>query len=323
MQLRLVGAVPRGRAARPAAAAREVITSPLTFSTDLAPLVRAGSRAGVRRRRARHLQRRRRRDRGDDRPDDPRDPHPEPRRQRPDWDGIRAIADRHGLAVIEDSCDALGPDAARHADRHALRHLGHELRAVAHHHLRRQRRHGAARRRELPRPLPLAAPLGPAVGAAALRLAARANATSGRTSTASATTTCSSSTSSGGTSSRPSWAPPSACSSSRSCRTTTSAGSATSPLHRVLRPLSRATSSRRARPPSSRPRGSRTVSMIHPDAGFARSDLQAVLEARRHRHPHGLDRERDPSAHEGRSVPRTRGGLPTPTGDGVRDARAV
>ena len=27
----------------------------------------------------------------------------------PDWDAIRAIADRHGLFVIEDSCDALGP----------------------------------------------------------------------------------------------------------------------------------------------------------------------------------------------------------------------
>src|SRR5204862_311894 len=26
----------------------------------------------------------------------------------PDWDAIRAIADRHGLKVIEDSCDALG-----------------------------------------------------------------------------------------------------------------------------------------------------------------------------------------------------------------------
>ena len=26
----------------------------------------------------------------------------------PDWDAIRAVADRHGLAVIEDSCDALG-----------------------------------------------------------------------------------------------------------------------------------------------------------------------------------------------------------------------
>jgi CDP-6-deoxy-D-xylo-4-hexulose-3-dehydrase len=27
----------------------------------------------------------------------------------PDWDRIRAVADAHGLAVIEDSCDALGP----------------------------------------------------------------------------------------------------------------------------------------------------------------------------------------------------------------------
>jgi CDP-6-deoxy-D-xylo-4-hexulose-3-dehydrase len=27
----------------------------------------------------------------------------------PDWDAIRAIADRHGLPIIEDSCDTLGP----------------------------------------------------------------------------------------------------------------------------------------------------------------------------------------------------------------------
>ena len=27
----------------------------------------------------------------------------------PDWDAIRSIADHHGIAVIEDSCDALGP----------------------------------------------------------------------------------------------------------------------------------------------------------------------------------------------------------------------
>ena len=26
----------------------------------------------------------------------------------PDWDRIREIADRHGLTVIEDSCDCLG-----------------------------------------------------------------------------------------------------------------------------------------------------------------------------------------------------------------------
>ena len=27
----------------------------------------------------------------------------------PDWDRIRQIADRHGLPVVEDSCDTLGP----------------------------------------------------------------------------------------------------------------------------------------------------------------------------------------------------------------------
>ncbi|MCB0994941.1 MAG: DegT/DnrJ/EryC1/StrS family aminotransferase [Acidimicrobiales bacterium] len=27
----------------------------------------------------------------------------------PDWDAIRAVADRHGIAVLEDSCDTLGP----------------------------------------------------------------------------------------------------------------------------------------------------------------------------------------------------------------------
>src|SRR5690606_11966439 len=27
----------------------------------------------------------------------------------PDWDRIREIADRHGLPVVEDSCDTLGP----------------------------------------------------------------------------------------------------------------------------------------------------------------------------------------------------------------------
>jgi CDP-4-dehydro-6-deoxyglucose reductase, E1 len=89
-------------------AGAEVITSPLTFSTDLAPLVRAGlvpvfvdvepdtfnvdvdaieamigpaTRAIL---------------------------MPNLAGNAPDWDRIRAIADRHGLVVIEDSCDALG-----------------------------------------------------------------------------------------------------------------------------------------------------------------------------------------------------------------------
>ena len=90
-------------------AGSEVITSPLTFSTDLSPLVRAGlvpvfvdveadtfnldadlieemvtpqTRAIL---------------------------APNLAGNCPDWDKIRAVADRHGLKVIEDSCDALGP----------------------------------------------------------------------------------------------------------------------------------------------------------------------------------------------------------------------
>ena len=52
----------------------------------------------------------------------------------PDWDAIAEIARRHGLKVVEDSCDALGLDAPRHAHRHTRRHQPHQLRAVAHHH---------------------------------------------------------------------------------------------------------------------------------------------------------------------------------------------
>ena len=53
----------------------EVITSPLTFSSDIAPLVRNGHRPRVRRRRARHAADRRDEDRGDDRPAHQGDPH--------------------------------------------------------------------------------------------------------------------------------------------------------------------------------------------------------------------------------------------------------
>lgn len=87
----------------------EVITSPLTFSTDVAPIVRAGLvpsfvdvkantfnideekiEAAVTANTSAILV-------------------PNLAGNCPDWDKIREVADRHGLKIIEDSCDALGP----------------------------------------------------------------------------------------------------------------------------------------------------------------------------------------------------------------------
>ncbi|HEU5302729.1 MAG TPA: aminotransferase class I/II-fold pyridoxal phosphate-dependent enzyme [Acidimicrobiia bacterium] len=86
----------------------EIITSPVTFSTDLAPMVRAGLVPVF----------------VDVEPDtfnldvDQIESAIGPRTKAilapnlignaPDWDVIRGIADAHGLAVVEDSCDALG-----------------------------------------------------------------------------------------------------------------------------------------------------------------------------------------------------------------------
>ena len=86
----------------------EVLTSPLTFSTDIAPLVRAGLVPVF--------------------VDVERDTYnldvdaveamvgprtkailaPNLIGNAPDWDRLRSIADAHGLQVIEDSCDCLG-----------------------------------------------------------------------------------------------------------------------------------------------------------------------------------------------------------------------
>jgi CDP-6-deoxy-D-xylo-4-hexulose-3-dehydrase len=86
----------------------EVVTSPLTFSTDVAPIVRAGLVPVF----------------VDVEPDTYQIDvarieaaiGPETRAilapnligNAPDWDAIRAVADCHGLTVVEDSCDCLG-----------------------------------------------------------------------------------------------------------------------------------------------------------------------------------------------------------------------
>jgi CDP-4-dehydro-6-deoxyglucose reductase, E1 len=86
----------------------EVITSAVTFSTDIAPMVRAGIVPAF----------------VDVEPDtynidvDAIESMITPRTRAilapnlignaPDWDRIRAVADAHGLTVVEDSCDALG-----------------------------------------------------------------------------------------------------------------------------------------------------------------------------------------------------------------------
>jgi CDP-6-deoxy-D-xylo-4-hexulose-3-dehydrase len=86
----------------------EIITSAVTFSTDIAPMMRAGLVPAF----------------VDVTPDtfqidvDAIEPMIGPRTRAilapnlignaPDWDRIRGIADQHGLKVVEDSCDALG-----------------------------------------------------------------------------------------------------------------------------------------------------------------------------------------------------------------------
>ena len=86
----------------------EIVTSAVTFSTDLAPMVRAGLVPAF----------------VDVEPDtynidvDAIEEMIGPKTRAilapnlignvPDWDRIRSIADRHGLGVVEDSCDALG-----------------------------------------------------------------------------------------------------------------------------------------------------------------------------------------------------------------------
>ncbi len=86
----------------------EVITSPLTFSTDISALVRAGLipvfvdvEPDTFNIDAKALE-------AEIGPQTKAVLIPNLAGNAPDWDIIRDVADRHGLAVIEDSCDALG-----------------------------------------------------------------------------------------------------------------------------------------------------------------------------------------------------------------------
>ena len=127
----------------------------------------------------------------------------------PDWDAIRQLADRHGILVIEDSCDALGATLRGTPDRHAIRLQRDQLRLLAHHHVRRRGRDAAAGRRGSSGTGRSSSAAG--VGAPSCTSSGRSGATttSGRISTGSTTTTSSSSTSWRGISSRRSSARPS------------------------------------------------------------------------------------------------------------------
>ena len=184
----------------------EVLTSPLTFSTDIAPLVRSGLVPVF--------------------VDVERDTYnldvdgveamigprtkailaPNLIGNAPDWDRLREIADRHGLQVIEDSCDSLGatlrgtPTGTRADISVTSFALSHIITAAG------TGRHGLRRR-------PGRWPTGPCCcggGGAARRSSSTArprastSASSARSTATSSTTTCSSSTRWAGTSSPPS-----------------------------------------------------------------------------------------------------------------------
>ena len=70
-----------------------------------------------------HLLRRRRSHRGDDHARTGAMLFPNLIGNAPDWDRIAEIAERHGLPVIEDSCDTLGATLAGHADRRSARRI--------------------------------------------------------------------------------------------------------------------------------------------------------------------------------------------------------
>ena len=115
----------------------------------------------------------------------------------PDWDRIRAIADAHGLKVIEDSCDALGstlrgtPTGTRSDISVTSFALAHIITAAG------DRRDGAARRRRARSTAACCCAGGVDARSRSSTAPRRATRASSPRSTASSTTTCSSSTRSG------------------------------------------------------------------------------------------------------------------------------
>ena len=147
----------------------EVITSPLTFSSDIAPLVRNGIVPAF----------------VDVEPDTlqidvtkieamigPRTKAiltPNLVGNCPDWDAIRAIADRARTARGRGQLRRARLVPARHAHRDALRHLGDQLRPRSLDHRREQRRHDRGRRPRVVRPDARAPPVGPSLRAVPVR----------------------------------------------------------------------------------------------------------------------------------------------------------
>ena len=125
----------------------EVVTCGLTFSTDIAPIVRAGLVPVL----------------VDVEPDTfcvdvarveemitPRTGamlFPNLIGNAPDWDALRGDRRASRRAARRGLVRHARRAAPGNADRHAVDDLGHELRQLAHHHVRRQRRHADGRRR--------------------------------------------------------------------------------------------------------------------------------------------------------------------------------
>ncbi len=139
----------------------EVITSPLTFSSDIAPLVRNGIIPAFVDVEPDTLPDRRHEDRGDDRAAHQSDPDAEPGGQLPRLgrDPRHRRSPRPPRRRRQLRRARLVP--ARHAHRPARRHLGDELRAWALDHRGGQRRHDRGRRPGLVRPDARTSPLGP------------------------------------------------------------------------------------------------------------------------------------------------------------------